>query len=490
MIVDEARKHVLTNFNPAKKGKRAIESDHNTEILEIGLKVSKLKKDRVELFNFKNLECQETFRRMTSETEKLSACFESSAPFSDQVVKWDKTLNSFFQQSFRKIRVVENKPKETVVTKLLEERKVLKQTLKDCNGENSEEYQQKIENIDMKVAQECSEENVKKIKENFGKLSEGAGGVNTNGVWKLKKKVFPKNTRSLPVAKKDFNGQIVTNPELLKKLYLSTYELRLRHRPIKPGYEELKSLKESLFKLRLKLCKSVKSEPWSESQLDKVLSSLKNNKSRDPHGLINELFKPGVIGSDLKLSLLTMLNQIKGNCHIPNFMQWANIVSLYKGKGEKMELENERGIFIVSIFRSMLMKLIYQDKYEEIDSNMSDSNVGARKKKNIRNHIFIINGIIHDVLSSKKKKAIDIQIMDYRQCFDSMWLEETMNDLFEAGVNDDNLALIYEANKEVQVAVKTPNGLTQRKPIKEIILQGDVFGPIECSVTVDTYGKE
>ena len=135
-----------------------------------------------------------------------------------------------------------------------------------------------------------------------------------------------------------------------------------------------------------------------------------------------------------------------------------------------MELENERGIFIVSIFRSMLMKLIYQDKYEEIDSNMSDSNVGARKKKNIRNHIFIINGIIHDVLSSKKKKAIDIQIMDYRQCFDSMWLEETMNDLFEAGVNDDNLALIYEANKEVQVAVKTPNGLTERKHIKEIIL--------------------
>ena len=121
---------------------------------------------------------------------------------------------------------------------------------------------------------------------------------------------------------------------------------------------------------------------------------------------------------------------------------------------------------------------------------MSDSNVGARRNKNIRNHIFVINGIICDVLSSKMKKPIDIQIMDYKQCVDAMWLAETMNDLFEAGVKDDQLALIHEANKEVKVAIKTPNGLTDRVAMKEIILQGDVLGPIECSVTVDTFGRE
>ena len=39
------------------------------------------------------------------------------------------------------------------------------------------------------------------------------------------------------------------------------------------------------------------------------------------------------------------------------------------------------------------MKLIYKDKYDIVDSNMSDSNVGATKKKSIRNHIFLLNGI-------------------------------------------------------------------------------------------------
>ena len=37
---------------------------------------------------------------------------------------------------------------------------------------------------------------------------------------------------------------------------------------------------------------------------------------------------------------------------------------------------------------------------------------------------------------------------------------------------------------------QTSLGLTIRDKIKKIILQGDVFGPIECSVAVDTLGKE
>ena len=74
------------------------------------------------------------------------------------------------------------------------------------------------------------------------------------------------------------------------------------------------------------------------------------------------------------------------------------------------------------------MHLIYEDKYEQIDQSMSDSQVGGRKGKNIRNHIGILNRIICDVLSTKKKFPVDIQILDYKQCFDSLWLEECLND--------------------------------------------------------------
>jgi hypothetical protein len=62
-----------------------------------------------------------------------------------------------------------------------------------------------------------------------------------------------------------------------------------------------------------------------------------------------------------------------------------------------------------------------------------------------------------------------VKILDYKQCFDAMWLEETLNDLYEAGVQDDQLAILYEANKTVDVSVKTPHGLTKREAIQKII---------------------
>ena len=136
------------------------------------------------------------------------------------------------------------------------------------------------------------------------------------------------------------------------------------------------------------------------------------------------------------------------------------------------------------------MKLIYLDYYSILDKSMSDSQVGARKEKNIRNHIWIINGIISDVLSSKSKKPIDIQIFDYKQCFDSLWLQECMNDLYSAGLDDDKFALLYNVNTTVNIAVKTPVGKTDRQNIRNVITQGDVFGPMFCSKQVDTFGQE
>ena len=121
---------------------------------------------------------------------------------------------------------------------------------------------------------------------------------------------------------------------------------------------------------------------------------------------------------------------------------------------------------------------------------MSNSNIGSRKKKNIRNHIYVVNSIIQHVLNKKANEPIDIMVMDYKQMFDSEWLAECLNDVYETGVTDDKFALIYEANRENFVSVQTPNGLTRREPFYEIVMQGDVMAPLISSLQVDTIGKE
>ena len=166
-------------------------------------------------------------------------------------------------------------------------------------------------------------------------------------------------------------------------------------------------------------------------------------------------------------------------------MNVVNIHAIYKGKGEKTDLESERGIFIVSILRTILMKMVYNDIYDKVDSIMSDSNIGARKGKNIRNHIFVVNSIMFDGFQSKKKKTVDVMVLDFKQMFDSEWLQESLNDLYEAGVCDDYLPLIYKSNREAYVAVKTPGGLSKRETVKEIVMQGDVLAPLLSSLHVD-----
>ena len=93
--------------------------------------------------------------------------------------------------------------------------------------------------------------------------------------------------------------------------------------------------------------------------------------------MISELFLPGVMGSKLKSAVLSLMNGVKENYLIPWFMGLADITSIFKNKGSRMELDNDRGIFILAVVRKILDKLIDQDKYEDISKGMSDSNIGA-----------------------------------------------------------------------------------------------------------------
>ena len=136
------------------------------------------------------------------------------------------------------------------------------------------------------------------------------------------------------------------------------------------------------------------------------------------------------------------------------------------------------------------MRLIYNMKYPTIDSNMSDCQMGGRKNKSCKHNIFIINGLIHEVVKSKKMKPIQLQIYDYSQMFDSIDLKQALSDLYDAGVQDDTLVLLHEANKDIHMAVKTPTGLTKRQIIKNCVLQGDTWGSILASNQVDSIGKE
>ena len=94
-------------------------------------------------------------------------------------------------------------------------------------------------------------------------------------------------------------------------------------------------------KLKLYLALKKKSPQFSSNELDTAIKDLNVGRARDPAGLCAKISKSNVTGTDLKESLLDMLNMIKIEGHIPESMRKAIITTIQKpGYGFKFKHKN------------------------------------------------------------------------------------------------------------------------------------------------------
>ena len=60
---------------------------------------------------------------------------------------------------------------------------------------------------------------------------------------------------------------------------------------------------------------------------------------------------------------------------------------------------------------------------------------------------------MNDVINGKAN-PIDVHIYDVIKCFDALWLEEAISDLYESGLTNDKLSFLYLENEVCKVSVK------------------------------------
>ena len=289
--IDDERKHVLTKHTKTKHGTKTIESDHNIIVSKIKLSWSRRqRKQKIEVFNLKNIECQKEFKKLTSNTNFLSSVFESNNNLNAITKKFLKRLDGCINKCFRKVKLSEGKNKE--IEELFSRRKVLRTK---TDAKSKEELKQ----VEDDLANKCAQDNYEKIKEELDGINCEEGGFNSGKLWKLRKKLFPKS-RDPPTAMMDMDGNLITSVDSIQDLALETYRKRLENKPIKENLKHIQVEKEELCARRMENAKLNKTKPWEMSDLDVVLNHLKKNKSRDPLGYANEIFRPEVAGDDLK----------------------------------------------------------------------------------------------------------------------------------------------------------------------------------------------
>ena len=290
-------------------------------------------KEELYVYNLKNKECQMKFKKYTSETKMLSSTVDEKDDINNVIERFMIKVDGCIALNFKKIR--KQKKHKTENIDLHDKRRSLK-TKTDAESKNE------LAKVTQELA-DRAEVNYKKIVEELKKLNPEDKGINAKELWKLKRKMCPK-IQDAPSAMTDKSGNLLTSDKALKKRALEVYADRLEGNDMKPHLQDLERDVDTLCELRVNISKSKTTDPWSMEDLKVVLKQLKSDKSRDPDGYINELFKESVGGSDLVLGILKIMNMIKKQQVYPKILEKCNISSIYKKKSRK-DFENYRGIF-------------------------------------------------------------------------------------------------------------------------------------------------
>ena len=168
MVIDEDRKYILTNYRAAKMGGKAVDSDHNTQFMDVNLEMIVEKPERIEIYNFKDDEGQANFKRLTTGTKEFTNCFNDDLPFEEQIQHWEQLLNSYCRKSFKKIRVrrKNSKPVHKSMKSLISKRNLLAKMNKTSENEL------KLKVISSEIANEEAEEIYNRIVKQFKNLSD------------------------------------------------------------------------------------------------------------------------------------------------------------------------------------------------------------------------------------------------------------------------------------------------------------------------------
>ena len=235
-----------------------------------------------------------------------------------------------------KIRGRKRKSENQEVEGLFQERKILKQ---EINRSKNNAVQNCLEEAEKNIARLISDKNTEKINRLFQNISNSDSSCNTLGMWKQIKQLFRKILKTVPSGVKNDKGKIVTKVGAVKQIIMRKYIIRLRKRPANPELKYLMQIKEENSKRIINIAREIKTPPWTEEDIFSVLKSLKSNKCRDPYSMVNEIFKPGVIGTHLQIALLDLFNKCKSEMKIPDFMTVSHIVNVWKKKGDKMDID-------------------------------------------------------------------------------------------------------------------------------------------------------
>ena len=207
---------------------------------------------------------------------------------------------------------------------------------------------------------------------------------------------------------------------------------------------------------------------FTEQELDKAISQLRNGRCRDTTGLIAEMLKEG--GPTLRTHLLCLYNDVvKADAPPPHDWKHTTISVIHKSGDTKLP-NNYRPISIIPLLYKLFARLLYNRLESQLDSQQTPDQAGFRRTYSTADHLFTTS-IIYE-RCDEWQLPLWVSAVDFRKAFDTISHDKLWRALHKQRVPPQYIRLLQSLYSNQTATVKTDK-LSKHFNIERGVKQGD-----------------
>ena len=220
-------------------------------------------------------------------------------------------------------------------------------------------------------------------------------------------------------------------------------------------------------------------------EIKNIIKKLKNGKSCGYDNIINEYLKNS---PDSVIEVIVHLfNLVLNTGIVPTDWCIGLIFPLFKNKGSKNNVDNYRGITLLSVIGKLFTSALNSrlTTYLESISALGEEQAGFRKGYSTLNHIFVLHTIIDFYL--QKRKRLYCAFIDYSKAFDLIDRSKLWGKLLSSGIRGNIIKVIYNLYDSAKSCIKKGQNLSEFFHCKVGVRQGENLSPLLFAIYLNDF---
>ena len=226
-------------------------------------------------------------------------------------------------------------------------------------------------------------------------------------------------------------------------------------------------------------------EPFTLAEIRKHINSLKINKAAGVDHILNEFIKN--CPDDLIYVIVLLFNMVLESGIIPTDWTVGIIKVLYKNKGDINDINNYRGITLLSCLGKLFTSVINERLYNYLThaNLLGSEQAGFRAKHSTLDHIFALQVLSNYYINNNKQ--LYCAFVDYSKAFDFVNRSYLWQKVLDTNINGKILNVIRNMYKDAKSHVSLKNVLSDPFPCQVGVRQGENLSPLLFAIFLNDF---